>query len=72
MGGLHRFMSWPNAVLTDSAASRFFSLKGLRKISEEGVVFQFAHINGDLKKFTPESTVDAQLDFRQRHPHGAR
>src|SRR5205085_347863 len=39
MGGLHRFMSWPNAILTDSGGFQVFSLSGLRKIDEEGVVF---------------------------------
>ncbi|HUA59472.1 MAG TPA: tRNA guanosine(34) transglycosylase Tgt [Verrucomicrobiae bacterium] len=62
MGGLHRFMAWPNAILTDSGGYQVFSLKGLRKITDEGVVFQ-SHLNGDLLAFTPESTVDAQLDF---------
>jgi queuine tRNA-ribosyltransferase len=62
MGGLHRFMSWPNAILTDSGGFQVFSLKGLRKVTDEGVVFQ-SHLNGDLHTFTPESTVDAQLAF---------
>jgi queuine tRNA-ribosyltransferase len=62
MGGLHRFMSWPNAILTDSGGFQVFSLKGLRKINDEGVVFQ-SHLNGDLHTFTPASTVDAQLAF---------
>ena len=62
MGGLHRFMSWPNAILTDSGGFQVFSLSGLRKITEEGVVFQ-SHLNGDLHTFTPESTVDVQLAF---------
>jgi queuine tRNA-ribosyltransferase len=62
LGGLHRFMSWPNAILTDSGGYQVFSLSGLRKISEHGVVFQ-SHLNGDLHTFTPESTVDAQLAF---------
>jgi len=62
MGGLHRFMSWPNAILTDSGGFQVFSLKGLRKINDEGVVFQ-SHLNGDLHTFTPESTVDAQLAY---------
>jgi queuine tRNA-ribosyltransferase len=62
MGGLHRFMSWPNAILTDSGGFQVFSLSGLRKITDEGVVFQ-SHLNGDLHTFTPESTVDAQLAF---------
>jgi queuine tRNA-ribosyltransferase len=62
LGGLHRFMAWPNAILTDSGGFQVFSLKGLRKITDDGVVFQ-SHLNGDLLTFTPESTVDAQLDF---------
>ncbi len=62
MGGLHRFMSWPNAVLTDSGGFQVFSLSGLRKITDEGVIFQ-SHLNGDLHTFTPESTVDVQLAF---------
>jgi len=62
MGGLHRFMSWPNAILTDSGGFQVFSLSGLRKINEEGVLFQ-SHLNGDLHRFTPESTVDVQLAF---------
>jgi queuine tRNA-ribosyltransferase len=62
MGGLHRFMSWPNAILTDSGGFQVFSLSGLRNITEEGVVFR-SHLNGDLHTFTPESTVDVQLAF---------
>ncbi|HYW46141.1 MAG TPA: tRNA guanosine(34) transglycosylase Tgt [Bryobacteraceae bacterium] len=62
MGGLHRFMSWPNAVLTDSGGYQVFSLSGLRKITEQGVVFR-SHLDGDLHTFTPESTVDVQLAF---------
>ncbi len=71
MGGLHQFMSWPNAILTDSGGFQVFSLSGLRKIDEAGVVFQ-SHLNGDPHTFTPESTVDVQLAYRQRHPDGAR
>jgi queuine tRNA-ribosyltransferase len=62
LGGLHQFMSWPNAILTDSGGFQVFSLKGLRKITDEGVVFQ-SHLNGDLHTFTPTSTVDVQLAF---------
>ena len=62
MGGLHRFMSWPNAILTDSGGFQVFSLSGLRKVDEHGVVFQ-SHLNGDRHTFTPESTVDVQLAF---------
>jgi len=62
LGGLHRFMDWPHAILTDSGGFQVFSLSGLRKIDEGGVVFQ-SHLNGDTHRFTPESTVDAQLAF---------
>src|SRR5262245_26380205 len=59
-GGLHRFMSWPNAILTDSGGFQVFSLSDIRKIHEEGVVFQ-SHLDGSTHRFTPESTVDVQL-----------
>jgi queuine tRNA-ribosyltransferase len=62
MGGLHRFMSWPNAILTDSGGFQVFSLSSLRKINDHGVVFR-SHLNGDLHTFTPESTVNVQLAF---------
>jgi queuine tRNA-ribosyltransferase len=62
MGGLHRFMSWPNAILTDSGGFQVFSLSGIRKIHEHGVAFR-SHLDGTLHTFTPESTVDAQLTF---------
>ncbi|MDP9055665.1 MAG: tRNA guanosine(34) transglycosylase Tgt [Acidobacteriota bacterium] len=62
LGGLHRFMSWPGAILTDSGGFQVFSLSGLRRITEEGVTFQ-SPINGDTHKFTPASTVDTQLAF---------
>jgi queuine tRNA-ribosyltransferase len=62
MGGLHRFMSWPNAILTDSGGFQVFSLSGLRKITERGVEFQ-SHLDGERHQFTPESTVDAQLAY---------
>ena len=62
LGGLHRFMSWPNAILTDSGGYQVFSLSGLRKINDHGVVFQ-SHLDGSLHTFTPESTVDTQLAF---------
>jgi queuine tRNA-ribosyltransferase len=60
LGGLHRFMSWPRAILTDSGGFQVFSLSDLRKISEEGVLFR-SHLDGDKHMFTPESTVDVQL-----------
>jgi queuine tRNA-ribosyltransferase len=60
LGGLHRFMSWDRAILTDSGGFQVFSLGTLRKVAEEGVVFR-SHLNGDAHLFTPESTVDVQL-----------
>jgi queuine tRNA-ribosyltransferase len=59
-GGLHKFMSWPGAILTDSGGFQVFSLASLRKIREEGVTFQ-SHLDGSAHKFTPESTVDVQM-----------
>lgn len=60
MGGLHQFMNWPRAILTDSGGFQAFSLSQLTKVSEEGVLFS-SHLNGDRHLFTPESTVDIQL-----------
>ena len=60
LGGLHRFMSWPRAILTDSGGFQVFSLSALRKVTERGVLFR-SHLDGDLHEFTPESTVDAQI-----------
>jgi queuine tRNA-ribosyltransferase len=60
LGGLHKFMAWPRAILTDSGGFQVFSLNSLTKISEAGVVFK-SHLNGDSHLFTPESTVDVQL-----------
>jgi len=60
LGGLHRFMSWPRAILTDSGGFQVFSLSDLRKVTDEGVVFR-SHLNGDAHLFTPESTLDIQI-----------
>jgi queuine tRNA-ribosyltransferase len=60
LGGLHRFMAWDRAILTDSGGFQVFSLSDLRRISEEGVLFR-SHLNGDPHLFTPASTVDIQL-----------
>jgi queuine tRNA-ribosyltransferase len=60
LGGLHRFMSWPGAILTDSGGFQVFSLSERRTISDDGVVFR-SHLDGDSHLFTPESTVDVQL-----------
>jgi len=60
LGGLHKFMDWPHAILTDSGGFQVFSLSGLRKVTGDGVLFR-SHLNGDLHMFTPSSTVDVQL-----------
>jgi queuine tRNA-ribosyltransferase len=60
LGGLHRFMSWPRAILTDSGGFQVFSLSDLRKVTDAGVLFR-SHLDGDEHLFTPESTVDVQL-----------
>ena len=58
-GGLHKFMSWPKAILTDSGGYQVFSLSDLRKLSSEGVRFQ-SHVDGSKHLFTPENVVDIQ------------
>lgn len=58
-GGLHRFMDWPGSILTDSGGFQVFSLARLRKINDEGVVFQ-SHIDGSSHLFTPELSVQVQ------------
>src|ERR1700760_779946 len=60
MGGLHRFMSWPRAILTDSGGFQVFSLNELRKISEEGVRFR-SHLDGSSHFFSPEHSMDVQI-----------
>ena len=62
LGGLHRFMSWDRAILTDSGGFQVFSLSDLRKVTDAGVLFR-SHLNGDAHLFTPESTVETQLAF---------
>jgi queuine tRNA-ribosyltransferase len=55
-GGLHRFEAWNGALLTDSGGFQVFSLKGLRRIGQDGVEFQ-SHIDGSRHLFTPESVM---------------
>ncbi len=58
-GGLHRFMGWDGALLTDSGGFQVFSLANLRKITDEGVLFQ-SHLDGSRHMFTPELSVQVQ------------
>jgi queuine tRNA-ribosyltransferase len=59
-GGLHGFMSWPRAILTDSGGFQVFSLSSLRKVTEEGVTFR-SHLDGSRHFFSPESAMEAQI-----------
>jgi len=59
LGGLHKFMAWDGAILTDSGGYQIFSLAPLCKISEEGVKFR-SHIDGSEHLFTPELAVEHQ------------
>jgi len=58
-GGLHRFMSWPHPILTDSGGFQVFSLGALRKVQDDGVAFA-SPINGDRLFLTPEVSMDIQ------------
>jgi queuine tRNA-ribosyltransferase len=58
-GGLHRFMAWDRTILTDSGGYQVFSLGHLRKVNEDGVIFQ-SHHDGSSHLFTPESVVRVQ------------
>jgi queuine tRNA-ribosyltransferase len=59
LGGLHRFMHWERPILTDSGGFQVYSLAGLRKLSEEGALFQ-SHLNGSRHMLTPEKAVEIQ------------
>ncbi|WP_425262684.1 tRNA guanosine(34) transglycosylase Tgt [Paenibacillus thermotolerans] len=58
-GGLHQFMNWDRAILTDSGGFQVFSLSDLRKITEEGVHFR-SHLNGDKLFIGPETAMEIQ------------
>jgi queuine tRNA-ribosyltransferase len=58
-GGLHKFMNWDRAILTDSGGFQVFSLSDIRKITEEGVHFR-SHLNGDKLFLSPEKAMEIQ------------
>lgn len=60
MGGLHRFISWDRAILTDSGGFQVFSLNELRKVTEDGVQFR-SHLDGSSHFFSPEHSMDVQI-----------
>jgi queuine tRNA-ribosyltransferase len=60
LGGLHRFMSWERAILTDSGGFQVFSLNELRKVTEEGVTFR-SHLDGSSHFLSPERAMEIQI-----------
>jgi len=59
LGGLHRFMAWPGAILTDSGGYQVYSMALLRRISEEGVLFK-SHLDGSQHFLSPELAIEVQ------------
>jgi queuine tRNA-ribosyltransferase len=59
LGGLHKFMSWPHAILTDSGGFQVMSLSGLRKVEERAVTFR-SHLDGAMVELTPERAIEIQ------------
>jgi queuine tRNA-ribosyltransferase len=59
MGGLHRFMSWPHPILTDSGGYQVMSLKGLGRVTEDGFQFR-SHLDGSSHFLSPEEAVEIQ------------
>jgi queuine tRNA-ribosyltransferase len=59
LGGLHKMMAWDKPILTDSGGFQVMSLTGLRKMTEEGVIFR-SHIDGSEHRLTPERSIDIQ------------
>ena len=60
MGGLHKFMSWPHPILTDSGGFQVFSLSDLRKVTDEGVTFR-SHVDGSEHFLSPEKSLEIQM-----------
>src|SRR3954453_12168652 len=61
LGDLHRFMSWPGPILTDSGGFQVFSLADINKINDDGVVFK-SHIDGAVLELTPARSIQVQND----------
>ena len=62
LGGLHRFMQWPGAILTDSGGFQVFSLAALRKVTEEGVAFR-SPVDGSPVFLSPERSIEVQRNL---------
>src|SRR5262249_11245087 len=61
-GGLHRFMAWEAALLTDSGGYQVMSLSELNRVDADGVTFR-SHLDGSTHRFTPESTTELQAQL---------
>lgn len=59
LGGLHRFMNWPDPILTDSGGFQVYSLSALRKITPDGVMFR-SHIDGSQHFLSPQKVIEIQ------------
>jgi queuine tRNA-ribosyltransferase len=59
LGGLHRFMNWPHAILTDSGGFQVMSLSELRKVEQKGVTFR-SHLDGAMVELSPERAIEIQ------------
>jgi queuine tRNA-ribosyltransferase len=59
LGGLHKFMNWDRAILTDSGGFQVMSLSQLRKLTEQGVTFK-SHLDGSMHELTPERSIEIQ------------
>ena len=59
LGGLHKFMNWPHAILTDSGGFQVMSLAGLREVEDQGVTFR-SHLDGAAVALSPERAIEIQ------------
>src|SRR3979490_2836847 len=59
LGGLHKFMNWPHAILTDSGGFQVMSLSQLRKVEQKGVTFR-SHLDGAMVELSPERAIEIQ------------
>src|ERR1700690_2282911 len=60
LGGLHKFMSWPHPILTDSGGFQVFSLSDLRKVTDDGVTFR-SHLDGSEHFLSPEKAIEIEI-----------
>lgn len=63
LGGVHRFMNWDRAILTDSGGFQAYSLTDLRKIDDNGIEFS-SHLDGSRHFLSPESAIQIQEELK--------